>query len=317
MVRPLNESAPSSVDLLCWRARARAATSIAGSSRNLPTRRSDVSRDRTSRSRASSPEHAWRRNGSRSSGGRSSTDCSMSSTCFHRSEFICGPAGQLAVEPGPGRPPVALNSDSRYFEHLGSLFHAESAKEAHFHNLHFAWIDSRQPVHRVIERQQVHVLIAAHDGCLFQGDVLHATSAFQVVAPRVLYQNAPHQLGRNREEMGAILPLHALVIHQAHVGFIDQGRGLEAVAGALAFHVALRQTVELVINDGGQPVECASIPVSPGSEQLAHLAGRRRYHVILLCRHSDRPVLSIIAPSSVSSSEFSLRDTSHPPFAPI
>src|SRR5437867_6188264 len=273
-----------SVASCCLRASARAATSSAGFSRNLPARSSDVSSERTSRSSASSPAHACRRNASRSSVARSRTACSMSSTCFRRSESIGGPAGQLAVEPGPGRPPVPLHGDSRYSEHLGSLFHAESAKEAHFDNLHFAWIDSRQCVHRVIERQQVHVLIAAHDGCLFQGDVLHATSAFHVVAPRVLYQNAPHQLGRNREEMGAILPLHALVIHQAHVGFIDQGRGLEAVAGALAFHVALPQTVELVINDGGQPVECASIPVSPGSEQLAHLVHSRFTRVMHLLR---------------------------------
>jgi hypothetical protein len=52
-------------------------------------------------------------------------------------------------------------------------------------------------------------------------------------------QNAPHQLGRNSEKMGAILPLHALIIHQAHVGFINQSRRLQAVTGALAFHVVV------------------------------------------------------------------------------
>ena len=46
--------------------------------------------------------------------------------------------------------------------------------------------------------------------------------------------------------MGAILPLHALIVHQAHVGFVNQSRRLKAVAGALALHVAACQAVQLV-----------------------------------------------------------------------
>src|ERR1022692_3610932 len=199
MVRPTGKSALSCAALLgswlCPRAMARAATSIAGFCRNLPACSSDTSRERTSRSSISSPAHADRRNASRSSGARSSTDCRTSSTCFQRSESIVSPARQFAVEPGPGRPPVALHRDSRYLEHLRRLFHAESAKEAHFDNLHLAWIDPRQSVHCVVERHQVRVLVAVHHGCLVQRDVLHAASAFQVVAPRMFHQNAPHQLG--------------------------------------------------------------------------------------------------------------------------
>ena len=91
----------------------------------------------------------------------------------------------------------------------------------------------------------------------------------------MLNQNAPHQLGRNREKVRAILPLHALVIHQAHVGFIDQGRGLQAVAGALALHVVACQAVEFLIDDGGQPFERALVSVAPGAEQLAYVAPSR------------------------------------------
>ena len=104
--------------------------------------------------------------------------------------------------------------------------------------------------------------------------MLHATTPFQVVAPRMLHQNAPHQLGRNGEEMSAILPLHALVIHQAHIGFVDQGRGLQAVAGTLTIHVTARQAVELVINDGGQRFERALVPVAPGAQQRAYVLHR-------------------------------------------
>jgi hypothetical protein len=70
--------------------------------------------------------------------------------------------------------------------------------------------------------------------------------------------------------MGPILPLHALVIHQAHVGLVHQSRCLQAVGGALASHVPLREAPEFVIHEGRQPVERRLISVAPGSEQPAH-----------------------------------------------
>jgi hypothetical protein len=99
-------------------------------------------------------------------------------------------------------------------------------------------------------------------------------AAFQVMSARVFNQNAPHQLGRNRKKMCAVLPIHSLVIHQAHVGFIDQSGGLQAVTGTLTSHVASRQTVEFVIDDWSQTVERRSISITPGPEKLGYLATR-------------------------------------------
>jgi hypothetical protein len=36
------------------------------------------------------------------------------------------------------------------------------------------------------------------------------------------YQNAPHELGRNTEEMGAVLPSHWLDAHQSQESLIHQ-----------------------------------------------------------------------------------------------
>jgi len=78
-------------------------------------------------------------------------------------------------------------------------------------------------------------------------------------------------LRRHREEMSAILPLHALIAHEAHVSLIHQRRRLQALAWTLASHVAARQSVELLIHDRGQPFERARVSVGPRAEQLAHL----------------------------------------------
>src|ERR1017187_4464999 len=281
MIRPIGKSLLSCVSLLCWRAIARAASSMAGLSRKLPACCCAVSRERTSRSSAWSAAHAFRRNASRSSGGRSSTDGNRLATCFHRSLSIPCPGHKLPVEPGFGGAPVAHHGDRRYFKYLSRLFHAESAKKTHFDNLHFARIELSQQVHGVIERHQIGKPFAAHHGRLVQGNMQHIAPAFQVMAPRVVNQNAPHQLARNREKMGAILPLHALVIHQSHVGFVDQGGGLQAMTGALTFHVASRQAVKFVIDDWSQAVESSSISITPGPEKLGHLATRWRSGLIV------------------------------------
>src|SRR5258708_7781990 len=128
---------------------------MAGLSRKASAFGSKVSRERASRSSRSSPAHACLRKASRSSGERSSTACSSLSSCFHRSESIACPAAQFAVQPELGDAPVAPHGGGRHFEYFGRLLHAESPKEAHLDDLHFARIETGQCVHRIIERHQV------------------------------------------------------------------------------------------------------------------------------------------------------------------
>ena len=132
-------------------------------------------------------------------------------------------------------------------------------------------------------RDQVHGPVAPHQGRLVQRDMRHATPAFQIVAPGVLHQDAPHQLRRHREEMRAILPLHPLIAYEAHVRLIHQRRRLQAMARPLAPHVAARQTVELVIHDRRQSFERARVSVAPRAEQLAHLVLGRPPGRAVLC----------------------------------
>ena len=76
-------------------------------------------------------------------------------------------------------------------------------------------------------------------------------AAFEIVASCMLDQNATHHLRRDRKEMRPVLPLHAGVVHKPHIGLVDQGRRLQAVAGTLSLHVAARQPVERIVDDWG------------------------------------------------------------------
>src|SRR5260370_4176936 len=69
-------------------------------------------------------------------------------------------------------------------------------------------------------------------------------------------------LGRNSEEMGAILPPHAIIIYQAHVGFVHQSRRLQAMPSLIQpvsdfttpLQLRLRRPISGATSAGTNPV---------------------------------------------------------------
>jgi hypothetical protein len=62
----------------------------------------------------------------------------------------------------------------------------------------------------------------------------------------MVHQDAPHRLGREREEVRAVAQADAGRVHQPDVRLVDQGRRLERVVRALA--------AEVLLGEGAQPV---------------------------------------------------------------
>ena len=86
------------------------------------------------------------------------------------------------------------------------------------------------------------------------------------VPPRVIDQNAPHNLRRDREEVRTIGPLHVLLIHETNVSFIDERGGLKGVALSFPAHVAARESVQFVVDQRIQLVERGLVAVAPFGE---------------------------------------------------
>ena len=91
--------------------------------------------------------------------------------------------------------------------------------------------------------------------------MLGPRAPLDVVATRVVDEDAAHGLRRHRQEMGAILPLHALVIDQPQIGFVDQGGG-SAGCGLTRSrrHVVVGQAVELLVHDRRERAEARPDP---------------------------------------------------------
>ena len=96
--------------------------------------------------------------------------------------------------------------------------------------------------------------------------MLDAAPSPDVVAPRVFHEDATHDLSRHGKEVGAILPLHAGVVGQAHEGLVHQCGGLQAVGRALPTHVMAGEAVELVVHHWRQRLHRPLVPPAPGAE---------------------------------------------------
>src|SRR5438309_9030748 len=248
-----------------WRASDRAATSKAGLSKKVSASWCEDNRERSSHSSVLSPSHTSRTKVSRSPGGCCKADCSSSSMRCHCSDCIGSSTAHFTVEPRLCGAPVAHHSDRRDIQHFGRLLDAEAAEETHLHNLHFTRIEPRQSSHGIIERHQIGTPLAVYNRHRFQRDMLQVAASFQIVSPGILHENASHQLRRYREKVRPVLPPHSLVIHQAHIGLVDQCSGFKAVSGTLSLHVGMSQAVQLVIDNGGQLFERALVSITPGA----------------------------------------------------
>jgi hypothetical protein len=75
-----------------------------------------------------------------------------------------------------------------------------------------------------------------------------ASSLGRVTRPRVTDQHATHDVRSEREERRTVLPLHAGLIDQPKVGFVDERRRSQRMAGPLVSQPPARHAFQLDID---------------------------------------------------------------------
>jgi hypothetical protein len=102
-------------------------------------------------------------------------------------------------------------------------------------------------------------------------------AAAAVLGPRLaagaLDEDAAHGFGRRGEEVAAAVPVTGLVpVHQPYIGLVDQGRGLEGLAGPFLSEPLGRKLAEFVINQRQELVGGARIALLDGREDVGDFA---------------------------------------------
>ncbi len=161
-----------------------------------------------------------------------------------------GFVGKRAAEPGFGKSPVALDGLGRYFESLGRFFDFESAEKTQLDNLALPRIEHGKLGQGLVERHDVAIFFWGHDERFIEGN-LHGSSAALLIISRAreIGEDAAHHARRNREEVGAILPVDRVDVDQAKVDLVDQGCSLQSVTGPLSGHAAVSEAMKLLLDD--------------------------------------------------------------------
>jgi len=128
--------------------------------------------------------------------------------------------------------------------------HTQAAEETHLDHLGLARFLGRERAQRIVERHEIGAALHRHAERLFERHgTLPAPAFLHPARPRVIDQDASHQPRRHREEVTAVLPLHAAEIDEAKVGLVHKGRRLHRVPRALAAHVSAGELAQFRMHD--------------------------------------------------------------------
>src|SRR5262245_52444653 len=124
------------------------------------------------------------------------------------------PLAEFTIKPIARQTPFAHDSARRYVERFGCLFHAQTAEEPQLNHPALARINLGQTLQRVVQRNKFRAARLRDDRRFIERDLAPPSSALGIAARAgEIHQNMPHQLGGNREEVGAVLPPNLLQIN--------------------------------------------------------------------------------------------------------
>jgi hypothetical protein len=84
----------------------------------------------------------------------------------------------------------------------------------------------------------------------------------------VVDQDPPHDAGGDAEELGAVAPVDAALIHEAQIGLVDEGGRLESVARGFPTQAAGRESVQLLVDHGQHLIEGRLVALAPVQQPL-------------------------------------------------
>ena len=127
---------------------------------------------------------------------------------------------------------------------------------------------------------------------------------------RAVDQDAPHGLGRGSKEVAAAVPVLGLVhVHQTEIRFVDQGCGLEGLAGLLAGEFLRSQAAQLTIDQGEKLLGHLGVALLDCREDPGHFGhGGRSSRAIRSYHGHDRP-RNAIAPAGQRQDRHEARTT--------
>ena len=157
-------------------------------------------------------------------------------------------AREAPEEPCPRRLPVAHRRGERGAQHESGLFQREPTEEPQFGNAGLTLVERGELLERVMEIEDVNVALGASSNVVSKGHASPAPGPLcHLVGARPIHEDAPHHLGRHREELRAVPPDRAILIHQAKVDLVHKGCRLQRLTRAFTAEERRRTPSKLLV----------------------------------------------------------------------
>ena len=178
----------------------------------------------------------------------------------------------MADEPRAGEVPVALHGGYRDTHRLGGLLFRGAAEIAQFNDAGGARIERLQAAERGVQIEQGLFVGGGQSLDLRERQLRAAASPlFRQARAGIVHQQATDLLCGHGEEMGTVLPIHRLAAKQLQVEFVDQGGGLQGVAGPFPLKLPGGQPPQFLIDSREQAVPGILVPVAPVRQRLRQI----------------------------------------------
>ena len=158
----------------------------------------------------------------------------------------------MAVEPGAGEGPVALNSPAGDAKCRRGFVERQSGEEPELDQFGPSGIDKREPAERGVEVDQVVGRGVVIDKAFEVKPLAFrlTTTLDPLAVASAVDENPPHRLGGGGEEVAPTVPrLDRVRTDQPHIRLMNQGSGLERLPRHLAGKPGGGKPTEFVINE--------------------------------------------------------------------
>lgn len=177
------------------------------------------------------------------------------------------------MEPGAGHPPFPFDGGGGDTHDLGGFLDGEAAEEAELDKLGLVGVELLEAIEGFVEFVEGNFGDRGDSNAVFDIQHLGVPSPFLgALVAGVIDKDPAHELSGDTKEVGAALPVDTGLVDQLHVGFVDEGGGLQGVVGPFAAHVVRRNSAKFGVDDREQLIVCAGCALAGIGEELGDFA---------------------------------------------
>jgi hypothetical protein len=177
------------------------------------------------------------------------------------------------VKPGAGVGPPAFGGGGGDAEDGGGFFDGEAGEVAEFDEFGFWFVEGGEFFEGVVNGEEFVVRSGRGDFELVDVEALLVSAMAQgTFAAGAFDEDAAHGFGGSPEKVGAVLPGLLVGGDEAKPGFVNEGSGLERVAGGFVGHAMDGEFAQFFVNEREQFVRSFAVATFDSLEDVGDVA---------------------------------------------